>query len=260
MNMEINEKYIVKEYSKGRSANEIAKELGTYANKIFRILKRQGYETRDKSEAQKNALKKGTASHPTAGRKRTESEKNKISQGRAKAWKEMSDLEREAFSENAKVRWEAMPAHKKLEMQQLAGRALQEASVNGSKAERFLRDKLLKEGYDVVLHKKGLIPGKHEIDLFLPELKVVIEIDGPQHFLPIWGHEKLMDTIKYDEQKNGTLINRGYKVIRVKYLCKNLSRITAKKLWDSVRVAVDNIAGSDAVKDRIMEIELSENS
>ena len=52
-----------------------------------------------------------------------------------------------------------------------------------------------------------------EIDLFIPALKTAIEIDGPAHFLPIWGQQSLERHIRADAQKAGLLINRGFVVL-----------------------------------------------
>ena len=64
----------------GKSTYEIAEEIGTYPNKIRRILKKHGISLKSRSEAQKNALEGGRAKHPTGGKKRTKSERIKISQ------------------------------------------------------------------------------------------------------------------------------------------------------------------------------------
>lgn len=63
--------YYEKEYiNKERSIHDIAKEHKTYPNKIRRELKTYGFELRDKSAAQKAALKSGRHKHPTRGKRR----------------------------------------------------------------------------------------------------------------------------------------------------------------------------------------------
>lgn len=225
---EIDESHVINEYKNNKSTYEIARDLNTYPNKIRRILKRNGYDLRDKSEAQSLAIKNGIASHPTLGRQRTEQEKNSISNGVYNRWKSMSEEDRANISKNAKDRWDKIPENKRQQMQEMAGRALRQASIDGSKAEKSLSKNLRSNGYEVVLHKKNLIPGNYEIDLFLPEIKTVIEIDGPQHFRPVWGEEQLKGTIRFDQIKNGLLLSNGYCVIRIKYLCPNWTRILGK--------------------------------
>lgn len=254
---EIDEAYVLDQYSNDRSTYDIAKELNTYAKRIERILKKNGYKLRDKKTAQQAALKTGAAKHPTKGRKRSELEKDKISSSLADRWKNISDEQKAIISQQAKERWDNIPADKRREIQEMAGRALRQASIDGSKAEKYLKLRLENEGYNVVLHKNNLIPGKYEIDLFLPQIKTIIEIDGPQHFLPIWGMDKLQKTIKSDEIKNGLLVSNGYCVIRIRYMCKDINRTIENRLWELVKPHVEKISDSFPEKGyRFIELEI----
>ena len=220
----IDESYVIKKYVEGNSTISIAKELNTYPKKIERILKKNGEPLRSRSESQSLAIKNGRAKHPTKGLTRSEEDKIKISLGVEKAWKEMPEEQKKAFVKSAKNRWDKMSPEKKREMQEKAGRALRLAGIEGSKQEKFLKKKLEDLGYEVVMHKKGLIEGNFEIDLLLPEINTIIEVDGPQHFLPLFGESKLSTTIKMDSIKNGRLISKGFCVIRIKYLCRNMNK------------------------------------
>ena len=107
------------------------------------------------------------------------------------------------------------------------------------------------------MHKKGLIEGKFEIDLLLPELNTIIEVDGPQHFLPLFGEDKLANTIKMDIIKNGLLISKGFCVIRIKYLCKNMNKSVERKLWDLVSTEGEAVKDKFPPKDkRFIELEI----
>tara|TARA_B100000676_G_scaffold141614_1_gene140271 strand:- start:45248 stop:46021 length:774 start_codon:yes stop_codon:yes gene_type:complete len=253
----IDESYVVKKYAEGQSTISLAKELNTYPKKIERILKKNGHALRSRSESQSLAIKNGRAKHPTKGQKRTEEEKLKISMGVEKAWQEMSDESRAKFCESAKQRWDKMDPQKKREMQEKAGRALRLACLEGSKQEKFLKQKLEELGYEVQMHKKGLIEGNFEIDLLLPELNTIIEVDGPQHFLPLFGEEKLAETIKLDSVKNGLLISKGFCVIRIKYLCRNMNQSVERKLWELVSKQVEKVQDKFPPKTkRFIELEI----
>jgi hypothetical protein len=250
---------IVKDYREGQSTREIAKKYETYPNKVLSILRKCNEPVRNKSEAQKIALDLGKSKPPLLGKKRSETDKDNISRGRAKAWANISDEQRESFKDGARTRWEAMSEQDRVDMQSKAGEALRAASTQGSKAEKFLYEHLLKKGYNVQLHKKGLIVGeKYEIDLFLPELKTIIEIDGPQHFLPIFGEERLDKTVKFDIIKNGVLLSKGFCVVRVKYMTKHLSR---KKTTDLLYLVCEELERikKEFPKEghRLIEVELS---
>lgn len=253
----IDESYVVQQYVEGFSTITIAKELHTYPKKIERILKRSGTSLRSKSESQALAIKRGRAKHPTEGSHRTEEQKIKISKGTEKRWKNMSTKDRQSFIDGAKDRWEKMPADKKREMLEKAGRSLQKTTKEGSKAEKFLRKKLLDEGYDVRLHVKNLVEGNFEIDLFLPELKLIIEVDGPQHFMPIFGEKRLEEVVKFDSIKNGLLISKGFCLVRIRYLCRHMSQSIQRKLWSLVSGQVEKIEDKFPPKNnRFIELEI----
>jgi len=72
--------------TENKSFQDIASELGTYANKIRRDAIKYKIKIRDKSDAQKNALKTGKHKHPTKGTVRDDDTKNKIGMAVLKSW------------------------------------------------------------------------------------------------------------------------------------------------------------------------------
>ena len=96
--------------------------------------------------------------------------------------------------------------------------AIQLAATQGSKLEQFFQKRLEQAGFFTKMHQI-IIPAENlEIDLYIPELKTIIEVDGPSHFYPIWGEEKLQKQINADLRKSGALLSKGYVVIRIKSL------------------------------------------
>ena len=254
----IDEGFVIKQYRENKSTYEIAKDLGTYPNKIRRILIKNGEQVRDKSKAQKVALETGRHKHPTKGKNRTDEEKIKISDGMALHWENMDDDEKERRSSQAKKQWEEMTDVERENLRHAAAQAVRVASREGSKSEKFLREGLTEAGYDVIFHKKGLIPNQNlEIDLFIPELKTAIEVDGPAHFFPIWGDANLNHHIKADAEKNGLLLAMGYVVIRVKHLTKNVSNKTQRNLLSAVLEQLSKIKDRFPSKSkRFIELEI----
>lgn len=211
------DKAILKMYNEdNKSTYEIAKQLNTYPNKINRTLKKHGVEMRDKSSAQKNALQTGRSPHPTQGKKRSLQEKVKISSALSDYWEGMDEKERNRRCEQAKKTWEAMSAKQKENMRAKGTRAIQLAAKEGSKLEKFIQKRLMDLNYDVKIHQVIIPAEKLEIDLYIPELKTIIEVDGPSHFLPIWGEERLQKQMNADLRKSGTLLSKGFVVIRIK--------------------------------------------
>jgi very-short-patch-repair endonuclease/DNA-binding CsgD family transcriptional regulator len=230
-----NEKYkefIKKEYlENNKSPYEIAAELGTYANKIKRDLLKLKIKLRDKSAAQSAALKTGRKKHPTEGIPRATSTKLKISKGVAESWESLSDEELKQRSDEARKRWEAIPAAERENMQRLAVAGLRVAAEQGSKIEHELWAGLIEAGFEIEHHKTDLLPDeKLHIDLYIPSLCTAIEIDGPTHFLPIWGDERLKKTMLSDAKKTGILVSKGINIIRVKLLSKTVSQNKTEEL------------------------------
>lgn len=224
---ELTKAYLAEEYGrKERSIHEIAEECSTYPNKVRRALIKHGLHLRDKSEAQKVAIKSGRHPHPTKGKHRDQATKNRIGESVAKAWEVMSEEDRSKHANRAKQQWDAMSEGEREEMRRLAAEGVRRAATEGSKLEQYLLVGLRASGYTVEFHKEFVTAAeKQHIDLFLPTLRVAIEIDGPSHFLPIWGEDRLERTIFADQKKTGLLMQAGYLVIRIKNLSKSLSEI-----------------------------------
>ncbi len=252
------DKQIIEMYNdQSKSTYEIAKSLDTYPNKIRRTLIKHGYKLKDKSQAQKNALKSGRCAHPTAGKKRTQDEKLRISEGMETHWEKMTEEQRQDRVNQAKERWKKMDASQKEKMCRLATDAIRKAGKEGSKLEKFVMDKLIESGYTVDFHNKTLIPNeKLEIDLYIPALKTIIEVDGPSHFLPIWGEEKLQKQIKADLQKSGRILSRGLAIIRVKAIA-NASLKKKENLISNIVSTLKSIEKKFPPKTkRFIEVEL----
>jgi very-short-patch-repair endonuclease len=239
----MNSNKIIQLYTKGnKNISEIATEMNTYPNKIRRILIKENIQLDSKSEAQKKSYINGTTKIPTAGKKRTKEEKLKISKGLQKTWANISEEEYKQRVDGAKKRWNKMSEKDKQEMHTSAIKAIQKAGKEGSKLEKFIKYELTKAGHEIEIHKKNLLPNENlEIDMYFPKLKAIIEIDGPSHFLPIWGAEKLQKQIKSDEVKTGLILSRGFIIIRVKNLHNSISLHNQEKLKNNLITKLNEI-------------------
>jgi len=195
---------------------------------------RLGVKGRTKSEAQALALSTGRHKHPTRGKKRPDDVRVKISESVSDDWENMPPEEREAKRQEGRERWAKMSDVDKAEFLAKAGDGIRKAAKQGSKLEKFLFDELLQEGYQVSFHQTRFIKNENlHLDLLLPILKVAIEVDGPSHFLPIWGEDALEKNKRADADKDGLLLGSGYCVIRIqqrKSLSEKYKRDLLKKL------------------------------
>ena len=213
------------------SFSEIAKALQTYSNKVRRDAKRLGIRIRSRSEAAKLALKSGRLKHPTKGKKRHELTKLKISESQGQVWDSMDASEKLKRSQIGKRSWDSKTEAEKADLIKKGSEAIRKAARNGSKMERFLLEELSKEKIVVQFHKEHFLKNqKLEIDLFVPELRVAIEIDGPSHFKPVWGEENLARNKKSDQQKTGLILSQGLILIRIKQNQRTSQRYFRKTL------------------------------
>jgi very-short-patch-repair endonuclease len=233
----LHEEYVVK----GRSTYDIASEHNTYSNLIIRLLKKFGIPRRTKGQAQAGAIKQGRHPHPTKGKERPDDVKYRISEGMARQWETMTHEERERRVQMSKKQWEAMGEKERQDFQKAATDAVRVAASIGSKLERHLLLELQRKKYQVEFHKEDLIPNERcHIDLFIPALRVAIEIDGPSHFLPIWGEtererqENLEKRIALDHQKTGLVLGAGFIMVRVKHICRSTSQVQKRSVTNAV--------------------------
>lgn len=215
-----NEKYniLLELYEKEKkSFKDIADLLQTYANKVRRDAIKYKINIRDKSEAQKNALDSGKIKHPTKGKQRDESTKFKIGKSVMDSWEKLSESELNTRKQKAKNNWENMNDDDKQNILQKANAAVRKSSKEGSKLEKFILHNLIQNNYKVIFHQEQTLANtKLQIDMVIPSINVAIEVDGPSHFLPVWGDDALQRNQKYDKKKEGLIIGKGLTLIRIK--------------------------------------------
>lgn len=234
---------IVSLYNSGKSLDEIAELVGHSKSTVYRKLKQSGAIIRNKSQAQKNALLTGKSEHPTKGKKRPDAVKEKVSNYQANFWKTMSDDERQRRAEISKENWDKMSETSKQLLRDKSYAAIRESAKSGSKLEKFLHKTLQNYGYNVIFHKTALVSNTQlEIDLIIPELKTIIEVDGPSHFLPVWGEDKLKSVIKSDAEKNGLLLREGYVVIRLRHDGDKLSQYDQRHILKQMHQLLQKIS------------------
>lgn len=236
------ENIITTEYKTNKkSFKQIADQYSTYANKVRRDAIKFGLDIRSKSDAQKNALVKGVASHPTKGKKRSNEEKTKIGLGVMQNWESLDASDLQARKQKAKENWDKLSDDAKTNMIASANAAVRVASKQGSKLEKFIVQSLLKNNYKVDFHKEQtLVNTKLQIDIFLPQMDVAIEVDGPSHYEPVWGEEALKRNKKYDNKKTGLILGKGLVLIRVKQI-KDFSPSRAQLLYDQIHAILLSI-------------------
>lgn len=252
----IDEAFLQKHHDElGKSPYEIAEEFGTYPNKIRRALIKSGRTPRNKSEAQKTALEKGRSPHPTKGKNRPKETKLKISETISETIAKLPKKKKQERARKSKENWDKKSDIEKELFFKAAAEGVRGAAKEGSRLEKFLRTGLTKAGFSIEYHKKHLVANeKLHLDLFIPSLKTAIEIDGPAHFIPIWGEESLKKHQKADREKTGLLNTSGFYLIRVKNLRKQVSAKLERDILTKIVNALNDIK-SGKQKELLVEIE-----
>lgn len=218
--------YLLEEYIKqGKSTYTIAKERCTYANLVRRALLHHGILLRSKAEAQRLVVQDGR--HPTKGGSLSRQTRDRIGESVGFAWGQLSPEVRADRVRQAKDQWQATSEEERTEFRRLAMEGLRKAADQGSKVERFLSSCLQQMGYSVQTRAEAA--GK-VVDLLLPQRRIVIQVDGPGHFLPVWGERRLDRVMREDAKTIQALLAAGLTVVRVKNLVRHISELQKRKL------------------------------
>ena len=238
-----------------KSIREIAEMFNTYPLRINRILKKSGVHLRDRSESGKLAIQNGRLNPPMLGKKRTSEEIANISKKVSEAWRRRDKEDRERAKDEARERWNAIPEETRKEYQTMAAKALRRAADEGSKMEKYIYEALTKAGVNVIMHMKGVVPGHdYEVDLFIPGVNLAVEIDGLQHISPIYGNRDLTKTQQFDQVKNGALIAKGIRVLRIKNYVNHNSMAVNNKVVNEILKVVKNIEAGQYKKTQMLMV------
>ena len=87
---------------------------------------------------------------------------------------------------------------------------------------------------EVIYNGKDVI--ESELDVYFPTLKLAMEIQGPSHFLPIFGEEKLAAEQKNDQDKRDKCKEMGITLVEI-----DISKIKEFKKSLPFLMAVDKV-------------------
>lgn len=109
-----------------------------------------------------------------------------------------------------------------------------------SKIELFIEENLLKDFPDInfLFNDKRAIGS--ELDVYIPELKIAIEINGIVHYEPIYGQEKLTKVQNRDKQKMINCYNLGIELIVIPLGKKGLTNKQIQEIYQEVSSIVRN--------------------
>jgi len=205
--------------------SECASKFNCSKSTIRKFLNSLNIPIRTKSEANALAISSGKKEHPTKGKKLSKKTKEKIGEARSKVWENYSAEEYEKVLESYREQWSRRSDEQKERFYSEARKAMTDTAKFGSKLEKIIAEALEEAGFRVELHRSSVLNNQAlEMDILLPAQNIVIEIDGPTHFFPIYGEDRLRKVKEADADKNGLLLKSDYVVIRIQHMSKNLSK------------------------------------
>lgn len=226
------------------SWKNIADTVVSYPNRVRRDAKKLGIQSRSKSEAQKVALDEGRNEHPTKGKRHSAETKKKISSSQGQVWDNLTEEEKALRSQIGLESWNKKTPTERLEFFKKSTEAIQKASKEGSKLENYLFKLLIEKGYRVDKHKEHILKReKLHIDLYIPSCRTAVEVDGPMHFEPVFGEDKLQRRQEADNAKTGLILSSGMVLIRVK-LNKRQSQRYFRDVGKNLLTLLDKIQKS----------------
>jgi very-short-patch-repair endonuclease len=142
--------------------------------------------------------------------------RKKIGEGQHKSWSRLSDAEKKVRSDKQR---EIFSKRKDKDIFSRQGcQAIRKAAEHGSKLERAIIAFFNESEIDYRHHYKDLLPQTQlEVDFYLPEYGVVLEVDGPSHFSTDFGVENYNQQVRADEKKNGLVLGMGLSIIRIQH-------------------------------------------
>ena len=248
--MDKNKNKIIELYKQGYGTRFIADKYKTYPLKVLRALRKWGVEIRSQSDAQKQSLKVGTREHPTEGKKASSQTKENISRGIKAKWDGRTKKERKELSKKAKKQWDNNTDEYKTELRKKMVKGRLESAKIGSKLERDTAKLLNERDINTQMHTH--IYG-HECDLFIVERGLAVEIDGPSHYLPIHGKDKLKKVKLADKAKDGEILNGGAAILRVKNV-KSYAKIDSINLANYIEEMCEGVIESKVYRVDIKEL------
>lgn len=79
-----------------------------------------------------------------------------------------------------------------------------------------------------------------ELDIYFPNLKLAIQINGIFHFRPIYGQEKLNKIRRIDQEKKDACHNLGIILIEIDVSGDNHPTKTQNKRWEEIRSIIEH--------------------
>jgi hypothetical protein len=108
-----------------------------------------------------------------------------------------------------------------------------------SKIELYLEEKLPKDFPDIIFNFNDKQAIGSELDIYIPQLKIGIELNGIVHYEPIYGESTLIRTQNNDKKKMINCANLGIELIVINMGRKGLSKSQTNEIYQEVYFIIE---------------------
>lgn len=240
----------------GASTYEIAAKFNVNQSHIYRMIKKWNLnnpnnpiKTRDKSEAQKVHIDKH--GHQRVGTSQSEETKVAIS-NKMRDFYDSADGKKakQKIRETREQEWSEKTDQEKADIIQELRVGGRETLVmgQGSKFENFLAEELMLAGFGVEQRNRTAALGMFEVDIALTNEGIAIEVDGPSHFMDIYGVEELAKVQAKDKLKDDQLLSGNWSILRLQDKSGSCSRARISRVITKINeIKKDRLEGKSKV-------------
>ncbi len=100
----------------------------------------------------------------------------------------------------------------------------------------------------ILYNDRTTLKSSIELDIVFPRLKVAIEVNGPIHYLPIFGEEKFQTVVNRDSVKMAEAYSMGYNLIVIdvsKLQKRNYEKVMTGHLTDTIKPIILGLLKKD---------------
>lgn len=219
------------------SFKQIADRFGVTESAVRYQFQKAGFTPRTKSEAQKIYLENNP--HQRKGLPHTKETKELLSRTVEAYWQNNEQKKLESLKKRQDW-WSSLSDSEKERRISLMNDGAKQRAGKGGKFENRLAEYLQVNGYVVEQRTNRYTPGyAFQVDLALPEINLLIEVDGPVHYRVVYTEADLIQHQERDAKKNEKIIDGGLDILRVRTSKTTLTEAKCRRVLNKINEIIE---------------------